>query len=97
MIEFESIVILVDENTASASELFTLSLSEFLDNVTIIGRTTFGKGVGQTVYEDIKNEYVIYLVSFYWNVMEQNINKTGIEPDILIEGTELSDFLDRIP
>jgi tetratricopeptide (TPR) repeat protein len=83
-ISFKSILVLVDENTASSAELLTLGLKKYLDNVVVIGRPTFGKGVGQNIYEDRNKKYMIFLVSFYWNVKEENIAGSRIYPDVKI-------------
>lgn len=95
-VKFDKIYILVDENTASASELLTLGLKTYLDNVTVIGDNTYGKGVGQLVYQDRNRKLMVYLVNHFWNVREQNIKETGITPDIHIETEELSDYIDII-
>ena len=44
------IVLLVNEYSASASEILAGILKEDVDNATIIGNTTYGKGVIQTLY-----------------------------------------------
>lgn len=92
-IKFKKIYILVDENSASASELVTLSLRSYLNNVTILGRNTYGKGVGQIAYEDKSRNLMVFLVSSYWNVREHNIMGSGIKPDLYIESDELKDYL----
>ena len=91
---FKHIYILVNEDSASASEVIALSLKTYLPNVTIIGRKTYGKGVGQTVFENKENKYVIFLVNSFWNVKETNILGKGVQPDIIVNGTELEHFLD---
>ncbi|WP_158602365.1 S41 family peptidase [Cohnella endophytica] len=90
---FKKIAILVDENTASASELLTLSLKTYLNNVTVIGRNTFGKGVGQQVFEDKPHKLMVFVVNFYWNVRQTNIMGTGIKPDIYVKGDKLESFM----
>lgn len=49
---FNNIYVLTNENSASCSKLVTLGLKTYLDNVTVIGKRTYGKGVGQLVYKD---------------------------------------------
>lgn len=95
-IKFEKIFIFVDEESASASELLTLGLKTFLNNVTIIGSNTYGKGVGQSVYEDKKKNLMVFLVNHYWNVREQNINNVGIAPDVHVKSEDLSYYMDVI-
>lgn len=92
-IEFKRIDILVDEYSASASELLTLGLKTYLSNVTIMGRDTFGKGVGQLVFEDKERKLILFLVNHYWNVREQNIMNTSISPDIYVNSEDLEEYL----
>ncbi|WZL72515.1 tetratricopeptide repeat protein [Clostridiaceae bacterium 35-E11] len=84
-IHFKKIYIFVDNNTASAAELLALTLKKNLDNVIIIGQKTFGKGVGQYVYEDRKRDITLFIVNHSWNVRGISIMNTGIEPDIYID------------
>lgn len=95
-IKFKEIYILIDDQSASASELLTLGLKTYLDNVTVIGSNSYGKGVGQTVFEDKKRSLMVNLVNHFWNVREQNINNIGIIPDIQIKSKDLSDYLEII-
>jgi len=95
-IKFKKIFILVDEQSASASELLTLGLKTFLNNVTVIGRNTYGKGVGQGVYENKKKNLMVFIVNHYWNVREQNIKDIGIAPDVYVKSDKLSDYIDVI-
>ena len=93
---FKHIYIYVNENSASSSELLTLGLKTYLNNVTVIGRPTVGKGVGQTVFESKKNKYMIFLVCTYWNIKEKNISSQKIQPDINIKGNELSNYINAM-
>lgn len=95
-IKFKEIFILVDEYSASASELLTLGLKTFLNNVTVIGSNTYGKGVGQNIYEDKERNIIVFLVNHYWNVREQNIKDVGITPDVYLKSEDLSDYIDVI-
>ncbi|WP_304943221.1 S41 family peptidase [Vallitalea guaymasensis] len=91
--KFKDIVVWVDENTGSASELLTASLKEALENVTVVGRKTMGKGTIQKAYVDRKNNYTIYLDNLYWNINEKNYEGKGIEPDIEVLTYDDEDFL----
>lgn len=95
-VNFKHIYIYVNEESASSSELLTLGLKTYLKNVTIIGRPTFGKGVGQTVFENKKNKYMIFLVNFCWNVEGKNVTDQKIKPDIAVKGNELSNYIDEM-
>lgn len=93
-VKFKKIFVLVNEGTASSSELLALGLKKYLNNVTIIGKPTLGKGVGQHVFENKAKKYAIFLVSFYWNVREQNIMGSRIYPDIEVKGDTEADYLE---
>jgi C-terminal processing protease CtpA/Prc len=73
-----------------------LGLKTYINNVTIIGDNTYGKGVGQLVFEDKSRKLMVFLVNHFWNVREQNIKETGITPDIHIISDDLNDYLDII-
>jgi C-terminal peptidase prc len=95
-IAFKKIYIFVDENTASAAEMLTLGLKTYLDNVVIVGRDTFGKGVGQIVFEDAKQRIMVFVVSHYWNVMQNNVSNLRITPDIKIKGNSLESYMKQV-
>jgi len=95
-VPFEDIYVLTSNYTASASEMVALGLKTYLDNVTIIGDTTYGKGVGQDTFNDPINNRLYCIVSHYWNVRQSNINEVGIEPDIYVVSDDLLDYLDAI-
>ena len=88
-LSFKHIYIFVNEESASSSELFTLGLKTYLDNVTVIGRPTVGKGVSQRSFESKRNKYMIFLVDAYWSVNNVNVTDQKIQPDIKIKGNEL--------
>lgn len=80
----KKIVLLVSEDTASAAEVFAIALRERCEGVTIVGETTFGKGVIQT-NRVLDNGGVIKLTSYYWYSPDGvSIDKVGIEPDVKV-------------
>ncbi len=86
--EFNSVTILVDDETASSAEILALGLKELLENTTIIGETTYGKGVGQLGMSHMDHKFGLYVVNAYWTINFININGIGIVPDIeLIDGS----------
>lgn len=95
-ITFKKIVVMVNENSASSSEILALSLKKHLGNVTIIGHPTFGKGVGQLAFENKPEKYAIFITSFSWNVKNQNITGSRITPDIIVKGEKDSDYFDAV-
>lgn len=79
------IVILVNENTASSSEILSAAVKENNDNVTIIGKTTYGKGVIQTIYNLTDGSGIKLTTNEYYTPKHNSINKVGIKPDIEVE------------
>lgn len=74
-------VVLINQGTASASELLAGSLKAH-DKATIIGEKSFGKAVGQSVYP-ITATTALYLTnSRYFTPNGECIDKVGITPDI---------------
>lgn len=81
ILKFDNIIILQNENTASASEIFINALKSNLSNIRTVGTKTYGKGVGQTTYK-IKNGYYVKATTFLvLTPTEDTIHKIGIEPD----------------
>jgi len=78
---FDQIYILTNEGSASASELFTLSLNSHLENVTVLGTRTRGKGVGQQIFRQNDKGRTYYIVNFTWYVGDRNIQNVGLLPD----------------
>ncbi|MCR4428862.1 MAG: S41 family peptidase [Caldiserica bacterium] len=78
---FEKIVVLVDGGTASASEILAGALQDH-KLATLIGQTTFGKGIVQTVSPLSQGNAVILTTSRYLTPSGRSIHKIGITPDI---------------
>lgn len=79
------VIILIDEGTASASEILTGALKDY-DLVTTVGVTSFGKGIVQLPFVlPSKNGALKLTVSKYYSPSGENIHKKGIEPDYKVE------------
>ncbi|MCL2157906.1 MAG: S41 family peptidase [Oscillospiraceae bacterium] len=82
-IAFDKICVLADGASASAAEIFTLALRE-LTGATVIGETTYGKGVGQ-YYEQLSNGDTVAITAFEaLSPSGAKYNGKGIAPDIKI-------------
>ena len=79
------IILLVNEYSASASEILAGILKENVDNATLIGNKTYGKGVIQTLYPLSDNSGLKITTDEYFTPNHNEINKVGIEPDIKID------------
>lgn len=86
------IVILVNENTASASEILTASVRENNENVKIVGTTTYGKGIIQTLFKLTDGSGIKLTTNAYYTPNHNEIHKVGIKPDIEVELPEGESF-----
>lgn len=78
------IVVLVDETSASASEVIAGALQDH-GVATIIGETTFGKGTVQNLPE-LSNGGCLRITTRRWLTPNGHwIHKQGIKPDIMVE------------
>lgn len=78
------VVVLVNENSASASELMTGALKEVY-NATIIGVNTYGKGTAQEVRTLENGEQYKFTTREWLTAKGNSIEKVGIEPNIKVE------------
>lgn len=83
--EFElPLVVLVDRNSASASEVLAGAIKDY-EIGTLVGTTTFGKGIVQQLVGLKDGSAVKITVSSYYSPKGNNIHGTGIEPDLVCE------------
>ena len=82
---FKDIVVLINENTASAAEVLAICLKEQHPNVTLVGTTTYGKGVIQT-NRLLNNNGVLKITAYYWySPNGVSIDKVGLKPDVEVK------------
>jgi carboxyl-terminal processing protease len=85
--------LLVDQDTASASEIVAGALQDY-KRATLIGVTTFGKGLVQSI-EPLGNGGAVKVTSAeYFTPKGRNINKKGIVPDIVVPGNPATPNVD---
>lgn len=78
------VVVLVNGSSASASEIFAGALKDN-NKATIIGTTTYGKGVIQTLIRLADGSGIKITTEEYCTPNRNKINKVGIEPNITVE------------
>ena len=81
------IVILINENTASASEIMTGCLRDY-GKAKIVGTKTFGKGIVQNIFPLSDGTAVKFTVAKYYLPKGDCIHELGIEPDVKVEMTD---------
>lgn len=77
-------VVLQNEKTASAAELFSLSLKDF-GKAEIVGMQSFGKGVMQSVTEFDNNGAVVLTVASCKTTVSDFYNGIGVTPDHIVK------------
>ena len=85
-------VVLVNKNSASASEIVAGALQDH-GRALVVGEETFGKGVGQTV-TPLSDDGQLVLLNFEWLTPDRrSINKTGIQPDVKVKDSRRPSFI----
>ena len=82
-----SVVILVNGNSASASELMTGALKDY-GVAKVVGKTTYGKGVVQTTFPFKDGSALKLTTAKYYTPNGVCIDGVGIEPDYVVEANE---------
>ena len=86
------LVVLVNENSASSSEILTGALQDH-NRATVIGTQTFGKGIMQYVLGLSDNKTGIQLTYCeYFTPKGRQVHQVGITPDIVVEMPEDMDY-----
>ncbi|MGI6009895.1 MAG: S41 family peptidase [Ruminococcus sp.] len=81
------LAVLVNENSASAAEIFAGAVQDH--NVgTLVGTTTYGKGIVQKTFGLSDGSVIKLTISSYYTPNGENIHGKGIEPDITVEQPE---------
>lgn len=75
-------VVLINEGSASASEILAGALRENRDNVTLIGKKSYGKGSVQELVSVSKDTAVKITVARWLTPLGKQIHNVGISPDI---------------
>lgn len=78
------VVILINENSASASEVFTGALKDY-ERATVVGKTSYGKGIVQSVYPFYDGSGISLTVAKYYTPNGTCIHDVGIVPDIEVD------------
>lgn len=82
------VVVLVNEGSASASEILASCFKENYKNAKIVGTTTYGKGTIQNALELSTGVTVKYTVQKWLTSKGEWINEVGIEPDVVVGQSE---------
>ena len=84
------VVVLVNEGSASASEIVAGALQDH-GRAVIMGKTTFGKGSVQTILPVDKTTAVKLTTHRYYTPADRSIQVEGIVPDIVVDRREIAE------
>ena len=79
-------IVLINRSTASASEIVAGALKDY-QKATIVGMTSFGKGVMQTMLNLSDGGKLKVTTAHWYTPNGSSINKTGIKPDVEVDRT----------
>ncbi|MGB8454250.1 MAG: S41 family peptidase [Anaerocolumna sp.] len=83
--EFDKpLAVLINGNSASASEIFAGAIQDYKRG-TIVGTTSFGKGIVQSIIPLFDGTAIKVTVSKYYTPNGKNIHGIGIKPDVTVE------------
>ncbi|AKG24714.1 carboxyl-terminal processing protease CtpA [Calothrix sp. 336/3] len=85
----DPLVVLVNEGTASASEILAGALQDN-GRATLVGATTFGKGLIQSLFELSDGSGLAVTIAKYETPKHRDINKLGIKPDKVIPSVSIT-------
>ncbi len=95
-----ALVVLVNNGSASASEIVAGALQDH-GRAQVVGTSTFGKGLVQTVMPLSRGRAIKLTTSRYYTPSGESIHETGITPDVYVEDTpgypvlSLTGYVDR--
>lgn len=82
---FEKIVILINGNSASASESFTAAMKDNLTNVIVCGTKSYTKGIAQRTITLSDGSQLKYTYAEYIRPNGNKLHQVGVSPDVTIE------------
>ncbi len=85
------VIVLIDEYSASASEIVAAALKDNKRGV-VMGQKSFGKGSVQSVIRLGDGSGLKLTVARYYTPSGQSIQSVGVEPDVYIENVKVEDF-----
>lgn len=90
------LTVLINENSASASEIFAGAVKDYGVG-TLVGMTTFGKGIVQTIFSLRDGTGLKLTIEDYYLPSGKSIHQVGVDPDVEIDLPEDIKMYTNIP
>lgn len=90
-----NLVILIDGNSASASEIFAAAMKDH-GKATLMGTKTYGKGSVQSVIPLESGDGVKLTIARYYSPKGKTIDKIGVEPNLVLKEQKEKFKIDKI-
>jgi len=84
-----NITVLINNGTASASEIFSGAIKD-LNRGTLIGNQTYGKGSVQQIFSLSDESSIKVTVAYYFTPSGKCVDRKGIKPDYIIEPEQMN-------
>lgn len=84
------VAILVNEFSASSSEILAATMKDN-GRATLVGTTTFGKGIMQQMSRQGSKDEYLYTIAYYIPPSGENIHEVGVHPDVEVEYPEITE------
>lgn len=84
----DPVILLIDENSASASEIMAAALKDHHQGV-LLGSTTYGKGTAQSIFPLSNGDYLKLTTARFYSPLGFSINGIGVEPDLPLQSSDL--------
>jgi carboxyl-terminal processing protease len=89
------LVVLVNENSASASEIFAWAIQD-LERWKVIGRKTYGKWSVQQPFELSDGSEIKITIARWFTPLDHSIDKLGINPDVVLDPIPVDVGIEKI-
>lgn len=89
------LVVLVNENSASASEIFAWAIQD-LERWKVIGRKTYGKWSVQQPFELSDGSEIKITIARWFTPLDHSIDKIGINPDVVLDPIPVDVGIEKI-
>lgn len=86
-----NLAVLINENSASASEIFAGAIKDY-EYGTLIGTNTFGKGIVQSIFPLSNGDAIKLTTAKYYTPNGNYIHGVGIAPDVEIEYERVDEY-----